>query len=90
LSNLPDFDQQFGLDLTTQQRELLYKYKPLSADCSESDLQDFLLTKDTPIDQCQFCPENLIWHTALGEHKANLEKPNFPPPVTEQELKFYR
>jgi hypothetical protein len=90
MSNLPDFDSQFGLELDSRQRELLYSYQPLTADCSEEILQDFVKTKDTPIAQCEFCPENLIWHTALGEHQTNLEKPNFPPVVTEQELKFYR
>lgn len=90
MSNLPDFDQQFKLELDIRQRELLYKYKPLLSDCSESDLQKFLATKDTHIDQCEFCPENLEWHTALGNNQDNLKKPNFPPTVTEQELKFYR
>jgi organic radical activating enzyme len=90
MSNLPDFDQQFDLRLDDRQRELLYKYKPLSVDCSEEELQEFSATKDKHIPQCEFCPENLVWHTALGEYQTNLEKPNFPPPVTEQELKFYR
>ena len=90
MSNLPDFDSQFGLELDSRQRELLYSYRPLSADCSEEDLQDFVKTKDTPIAQCEFCPQDLRWHTALGEVKENLPKPNFGPAITEQELKFYR
>jgi len=90
MSNLPDFDQQFGLRLDKHQRELLYNYQPLTADCPEEKLQEFLSTKDTHIAQCEFCPQDLRWHTALGELKENLPKPNFPPPVTEQELKFYK
>ena len=90
MSNLPDFDQQFDLQLDSQQRELLYSYQPLSVDCSEETLQDFVKTKDQHIVQCEFCPQDLRWHTALGESKENLPKPDFPPPVTEQELKFYR
>jgi len=90
MTNLPDFDNQFGLTLDNRQRELLYSYKPLSADCSEEELQDFVKTKDQHIPQCEFCPQDLTWHTALGEHQPNLEKPNFPPMVREQELKFYR
>ena len=90
MSNLPDFDQQFDLRLDTRQRELLYSYQPLSADCTEEQLQNFVLTKDQHIAQCEFCPQDLRWHTALGEVKENLPKPTFPPPVTEQELKFYR
>ena len=90
MSNLPDFDQQFDLQLDDRQRELLYKYKPLTVDCSEEQLQEFLATKDKHISQCEFCPQDMRWHTALGELKENLPKPNFAPPVTEQELKFYK
>ena len=75
MSGLPDFDQQFDLRLDDRQRELLYSYKPLSADCSEEELQNFVATKDQHIPQCEFCPENLQWHTALGDLKKNLPNP---------------
>jgi organic radical activating enzyme len=90
MSNLPDFDQQFDLRLDARQRELLYSYQPLSVDCSEESLQEFAATVDIPIAQCEFCPQDLRWHTALGELKENLPKPTFAPPVTEVELKFYK
>ena len=90
MSNLPDFDQQFGLKLDERQRELLYSYKPLSFDCSEEELQQFLLTKDQHIPQCEFCPEQLRWHTALGEVKENLPKPIFDNPVEEKDLSKVR
>ena len=90
MSNLPDFDEQFDLRLDSRQRELLYSYTPLAHDCTKEALQNFVVTKDTPIPQCEFCPQDLQWHTALGEIKENLPKPIFAPPVTEQELKFYR
>ena len=90
MSNLPDFDQQFDLRLDDRQHELLYSYKPLSADCSEEQLQEFVTTKDQHIAQCEFCPSDLKWHTALGELKENLPKPNFDPPIQEVELKKFR
>jgi organic radical activating enzyme len=90
MSNLPDFDKQFDLRLDDRQRSLLYAYRPLSADCPEEQLQNFLSTKDQHIPQCEFCPQNLRWHTALGDIKENLPKPNFSLSITEQELKFYR
>lgn len=90
MSNLPDFDQQFGLDLDDRQRDLLYAYQPLASDCTEEQLQEFVKTKDSPISQCEFCPENLKWHTALGLEQRNLNKPEFPPIITEQELHFYK
>jgi len=90
MSNLPDFDQQFDLRLDDRQRELLYSYQPLSADCSEEVLQQFFATKDTHIAQCEFCPQNIKWHTALGELKENLPKPTFVPIIQEHELPKYR
>ena len=90
MSNLPDFDQQFGLHLDDRQRKLLYSYTPLSADCSEDELQEFAKTRDTPISQCEFCPSNLKWHTALGEHRENLPKPNFSPQIQESDLIEFR
>ena len=74
MSNLPDFDQQFDLRLDDRQRKLLYKYKPLTVDCSEEQLQEFLATKDSHIAQCEFCPQDMRWHTALGKLKENLPK----------------
>jgi hypothetical protein len=90
ISNLPDFDQQFDLRLDDRQRKLLYSYTPLSADCSEDELQEFAKTRDTPISQCEFCPSNLKWHTALGEHRENLPKPNFSPQIQESDLIEFR
>ncbi len=77
MSNLPDFDQQFGLTLDERQRDLLYSYTPLASNCSDFELQEFINTKDQHISQCEFCPEHLKWHTALGELKENLPKPIF-------------
>jgi len=91
MSNLPDFDQQFDLRLDDRQRELLYSYQPLSADCSEEELQQFAATKDQHIAQCEFCPQDLRWHTALGEFKENLPKPIFDTtPIDESQLYRYR
>jgi organic radical activating enzyme len=72
---LPEFDQQFNLQLDQRRRELLYSFNPLSADCSEQELQQFITNKNTPIAQCEFCPSNLTWQTALGEFKDNLPNP---------------
>jgi hypothetical protein len=90
MSNLPEFDQQFDLRLNDRQRELLYKYQPLTADCSEEELQKFASDKDTHIPQCEFCPQNLKWHTALGEFKENLPTPEFIPAVQENQLSQHR
>jgi hypothetical protein len=91
MSNLPDFDHQFDLRLDGRQRELLYSYRPLSADCSEEELQRFVATKDQHISQCEFCPQDLKWHTALGELQENLPKPNFDvTSIDESQLYRYK
>jgi hypothetical protein len=91
MSGLPDFDQQFNLRLDDRQRELLYSYRPLSADCSEEELQNFAATKNQHIPQCEFCPENLRWHTALGDLKENLPNPVIEiVEIKECELDRYR
>lgn len=86
---ISDFDAQFHLDLTDEQRQLLNSFKPLSADCSEEELQAFVADKDKHIPQCQFCPQNLKWHTALGEFKE-MPKPEFKKPVEEHEIIIHR
>lgn len=79
MCNLPDFDQQFNLKLDDRQRELLYSYMPLAHTCSDEEIQDFIDSKNKSIPQCEFCPQNIAWHTALGELKTNLPKPVYCP-----------
>jgi hypothetical protein len=83
---LPDFIKQFDVKLTDQQRALLESFTPLSADCSDEALQDFVDSKDTPIAQCEFCPQDLRWQTALGPLEDNLPNPDFPPLITDDEI----
>jgi len=89
MSNLPDFDQQFDLRLDQRQRELLYSYKPLAHDCDELELQKFLADKDSPIPQCEFCPQELVWHDAIGSN-TNAQKPTFIPIVREEDLHLFK
>lgn len=76
MSTLPDFVEQFNVDLTPRQQELLSSYQPLSADCSDEELVLFANTREHPIEQCEFCPENLKWYYALGPDDSEQ-----PPPV---------
>ena len=91
MSGLSEFQQQFDLRLDDRQQQLLDSYQPLSADCTEQDLKNFAGTKDQHIAQCEFCPQNMIWTTALGEYKTNLPKPQFDEsPIDENNLDKYR
>jgi hypothetical protein len=53
---LPEFRTQHSVEMDARQEQLLSRYQPLSADCSEQQLIDFVSTRHRPIDQCEFCP----------------------------------
>jgi len=91
MSGLSEFQSQFDLRLDSRQQQLLDSYQPLSPDCTEQELENFVNTKDQSIPQCEFCPENLVWTTALGEYKTNLPKPVFDiTPINENDLDKFK
>ena len=53
---LPEFDQQYPLDISDKDRELLNSYRPLSINEFEDRGADFINNIDNVIDQCKFCP----------------------------------
>jgi organic radical activating enzyme len=56
---LPNFDNQFYLDISDSDRKLMLSYKPAEVTWSDNDLSPFLnnLITGQAIDQCKFCPE---------------------------------
>ena len=52
----PDFDRQFNLDISDEDRKLINSYRPLSVDEFETRGKDFLAHINDPIPQCKFCP----------------------------------
>jgi len=58
---LPIFCQQHNVEMTDQQRQLINQYQPLSADCSEEELQKFVMDRKMPIPQCTLCPESNLF-----------------------------
>ena len=64
---LPEFKKQFDLRMTDGQTALLESYTPMTSDCSDSDLYEFINDKDNTIPQCEFCPDSHIWQNAYGE-----------------------
>lgn len=87
---LPEFKNQFDLRLSEHQQQLLSSFQPLSADCTDEQLQEFASTRDTPISQCTFCPTNPSWGTACGPEKQNLPTPDFDNYVTKINLFDYK
>ena len=52
---LPEFDQQFTLDISDQDRELLNSYQPLTVESFPERGAEFLRTIDDAVPQCKFC-----------------------------------
>lgn len=52
----PEFDQQFNLDITQEDRQLINSYHPLSVEEFSIRGKQFLDELDLPIPQCKFCP----------------------------------
>jgi organic radical activating enzyme len=53
---MPEFDQQYPLDISDEDRVLLNNYRPLSINEFEDRGADFINNIDNVIDQCKFCP----------------------------------
>ena len=53
---LPEFDNQYQLDISDDDRKILHGYKPLDIEDFDNCGQEFLSTIDDIIPQCKFCP----------------------------------
>jgi hypothetical protein len=53
---LPEFDEQHTLDISEEDRQLLYQYEPLSPQDFETRGKEFLDNINDVIPQCKFCP----------------------------------
>lgn len=78
---LPELDQQFNLDITSQDRDLINSYRAADPDMPRSDLQSFIDNLNQPIAQCKFCTETYDIKQIFAEHgnkikvvKKNKEK----------------
>lgn len=77
---LPEFDKEFELEISQQDRDLLHSYKPATADMDPKSLEKFITDLDRPIDQCKFCPENYEIKRIFAQHgkKGNFIKRHTP------------
>jgi hypothetical protein len=69
---MPEFDQQFHLDISDEDRILLNAYKPLTVDNFTEYHNEFFRTLDNPIAQCKFCPENYNGETIYPLRKGRI------------------
>ena len=58
---MPEFDQQYPFDISTEDRELLHSYQALSLDNYDAIGAEWLANIDRVIPQCKFCPEDYIY-----------------------------
>jgi hypothetical protein len=54
---MPEFDEQFDLDISAEDRKLLHSYRPLEVDDWSKKSLRWLEHIDDPIAQCKFCPQ---------------------------------
>jgi organic radical activating enzyme len=66
---LPEFRQQYSVDLDQDQEQLLDAYQPLDVDCSDEDLVKFVENQNTHHAQCALCPEQAVWTPVVFQRK---------------------
>jgi hypothetical protein len=69
---LPEFDQQHPFAISSEDRQLMNAYQPLSIDANLQTKQDFITNLPNAIDQCKFCPEAYNGDQIFAEEKKNL------------------
>lgn len=57
---LPEFDSQFQLTMSEEDRKIMYSYVPGEVDFTDSELEGFINELNNPIAQCKFCPEHYV------------------------------
>lgn len=57
---MADFDRQFDLDISDQDRELLASYVPMTVERWPQYSSQWLTELDQPIPQCKFCPTQYV------------------------------
>lgn len=59
----PEFDQQFHLDISDGDRDLINSYRPLTLENFDEYHKEFFTELDNPIPQCKFCPASNAFKT---------------------------
>ena len=67
---MPEFDSQFPLDISDQDRALLNAYKPFTAQDFAANSQQVLHEIQKPLPQCRFCPDSIHQQRIAAQPKA--------------------
>jgi len=74
---LPEFMQQYSVDISDSDKELLEQYTPGEIKWSNERLSEFIDNLKNPIDQCKLCPSNLVLSPPNGtQKKPSIKKLN--------------
>ena len=66
VSVLPDFLDQFDVNMSADDKLLAYSYEPLTSD---GNVSEFVNSINNPIPQCKLCPINYTKHSFVGTEK---------------------
>ena len=69
---MPEFDQQFPLDISDEDRVILNSYQSLSVDNFTVYNEEFFRNLDNPIAQCKFCPTSYAAETIYPIRKGRI------------------
>jgi organic radical activating enzyme len=69
VSVLPDFLDQFNVDISSDDLKLANEYKPISNLDDDSTISKFVNDINQPIPQCKFCPIKYNKHNFVGTDK---------------------
>jgi organic radical activating enzyme len=68
---LPEFMQQYKVNITDQDKLLLDEYKPGSLDMNNKELNTFINNIENVISQCKLCPEELVSQQITATNKKD-------------------
>ena len=69
VSVLPDFLDQFTVNISAEDKVLANSYMPISGQDSDAAISNFINNIDQPISQCKFCPVKHSRHNFVGTDK---------------------
>ena len=59
---MAEFDSQYPLDISEEDRAIIYSDQGLSIDEFDERSAEFFANLDNPVPHCKFCPESYEWH----------------------------
>jgi uncharacterized Fe-S cluster-containing radical SAM superfamily protein len=76
-ATLPEFDQQFIINATPEDRNIIYNYKPADIDGPSEDIDNWFKNQKNPIDMCKFCTVDYSEQQIFaGKKKVFIKKRN--------------